>query len=176
MNRNPTDNKYLTLRSGLIRSPQSDVVICALDKYFEARPKQITSIKRDPRDQMRIIINYALKFKIPVNFDEGSVDIKLDNGNYIWQDIWSKLLSIGIMANPPREAACLYQYMHSVKGTVPAGTVIRPSSHFSGDAFDIDGIVGEILDKAMKDEPEIGIASYLVEHSNDCTHVNVKEA
>lgn len=172
---NPENNKNLTLRGGLIRSPQTDAVIARLDPYFAGNPRQVTSIGRDPRDQMRIITNYALKLGIPVNFGLEDVDIKLDNGQYIWQEVWSKLLKAGIMINPPRTAACLYSYIHPSKGMIDAGTVIPPSSHFTGLAFDIDGLVDDVIDKARAENPDIGINSYLVERANDCTHVNVKE-
>jgi hypothetical protein len=171
----PDNNLFLKFRKGVIRTAETDPVIARLDRHFGHfnSQREITSIKRDPRDQLRIIINYALRMKIKVNCSENDLDLKLENGQYIWQEPWSRILESGIIANPPLVAATLYDYKHPVKGIVKAGTVIQPSSHFTGRAFDISGQVGNIIEYALKEEPGIGIRSYLIERQQDCTHCNV---
>lgn len=179
--KNPFENKWLRLHKDVMLGTETtSFVICLLDKYFE-RAKTVayvTSILRDPVKQLQIIIDYAKKYKLPVNFTKTDVDTKTNARYYVWQHTWSKLLSLGVIISPPRPAICLEDYI--VGGVNKKGAIIMPSPHFTGKAFDIgggkEGVLNklEILKNAMSDQ-EIRslIKRYLIEHNNNCIHIDV---
>ena len=174
------ENKYLKIADGVILTSQIDSVITRLDSYFKTAGmiRYVISGLREKTDQLRIIIDYANSYKLPVDYTKDDTEKKLDDGTYVWQQTWSDLLDKGLLINPPNAAKCLGTYKH--------GQIIQPSSHFRGVAFDISGSKGNtpserastvddelkvVLD-AMAD-PKLGIRSYTVERANNCLHINV---
>jgi hypothetical protein len=160
-------NKFLTVLPGVVLTRAIDNVIAALDVHFESLPSDVTSGLRMPEDQLRIIINYAKKRGISVDFTQKDINSRDTSGQYVWQFVWSKLLDTGLLINPPIAAACLGTYKH--------GQIIQPSSHFRGTAFDIDGMDIDVKERvilmAMADG--IPIYSYVIERENNCVHINV---
>lgn len=187
---NPENNKWLKLREGIIRTPSTDIVICKLDPFFGEvnHTASVTSIKREPTDQLRIIKNYILQKHLDKDYPEiftcGLDDKTLYQGKevYKWQLGWSKLLNIGVIINSPYEAEVLLDYFKNVAGSTnkvnKKGSVIRPSVHFLGLAFDISGGSNnvddeiKIISEAMKRDKKLGIINYVSERENNCCHVN----
>lgn len=171
-------NKYLIVKRDVqLGSIETSKTIYLLDKFFgeEKYVAYVTSILRDPIKQLDLIISYAKKYNISVNFSKTDVDTKIGD-LYIWQDVWSRLLEIGVIISPPRDAICLRDYIRN--GINKKGQLIKASPHFTGYSFDIAGnltkIVG-ILNKAKSQDNALKflIKNYLVEHQNGCIHVDV---
>jgi hypothetical protein len=179
----PTKNEWLKLRPNIIRGfEEVDKVIVRLDKYFGMFKHEawVTSIVRLPSDQLRIIIDYANKHNIPVNFKVEDVEKKLPNGNYIWQETWSLLLNKGIIINPPIAAKVLHDYIKN--GENRKGQIIPPSPHFFGRCFDISGSSNgiddelKIINSAITQDPILGklILKITPERVNNALHIDVK--
>jgi len=181
-------NSFLKISPGVVLTEKIDNVIFKLDRAFEKNKviRYVVSAVRTPDKQLNLIIQYAKAKGVRANFTEDDVDTKTDDGLYIWQETWSKLLQLGILINPPREAKCLYSYKHPSKGVVAAGTLIKPSPHFLGIAFDISAtrnvpepqIEGSlekivlIVQNAIIEDKTLGIYSYQVEREQECMHIN----
>lgn len=98
---------------------------------------------------------------------------------YGWQLLWSKLLNIGIIINPPIEAEVLFDYISG--GVNKKGITIKESVHSKGLAFDISG--GEDHDPSnelarVKQALEAklpGLKGYTLERKNNCLHVDCEE-
>lgn len=183
-------NAWLKVAPGVTLTERIDAVIVRLDEYFHTWGSQriVTSGFRLKQDQVKLIIDYAKKKGIQLwdNARPEDGDLRAA-GTYVWQMTWSKLLAAGVVINPPREAAVLKDYKKSNGVLVYAGTLLQPSAHMSGRAFDISGRQGdqegsvaasvtdelEIIKDALKSDPDIGIASYVAERENNCLHVNV---
>jgi hypothetical protein len=177
------DLKNLTFRPGVIRTLATDLVIERLDPFFGAagHRAEITSVLRTQESQLQVITDYArmrsiLKPGEKLNF----ADVVEHGGKSVprWQLVWSTLLSLGVLINPPRSAAVLTDYFKD--GENRKGQIIQPSSHFLGKAFDIGGRGGDprtaqdeydIIMKAAK--TGIGIKSVVLERANNCVHCNV---
>jgi hypothetical protein len=184
-NMKASENKFLIVRSGVKLTPIIEPVICALDKYYEefGIKALVTSGLRNPEDQLEIIrsylVNKGLKDSHPECFGH-KVDEKFVVAGkeqygllYSWQTGWSKLLSIGVIVNPPLAAHCIYDYMRN--GVNKKGLVINGSPHFKGTAFDIgggaDGIATELkpIQKALEDKLP-GLINILPERENNAIH------
>jgi hypothetical protein len=176
------ENKFLIVRSGVKLTPIIEPVICALDKYFEAINKKalVTSGERNPADQLQIIRGYLLNKGLKDQFHEAfskGVDDKVVTETYgeiyTWQLGWSKLLNIGVIINPPKQAACLLDYLRN--GVNKKGLIINGSPHFRGTAFDIggndNGISDELpaIQKALADKLP-GLVGHLPERENNAIH------
>lgn len=179
----PKQNKWLLLSDNIKLGSQTvNIVICQLDKYFEqAKLKAyVTSIYRSPEDQLRIIINYAKKNNLQVQFSEKDYDTMQSNGLYVWQETWSLLLNKGIIVNPPLSAKVLFDYVRDGKNK--KGEIIPPSPHFFGNCFDIGGGANGIQDElnvinyAIKTDKDLLIKDFLIEKNNNCIHINVKRS
>lgn len=186
------DNKFLTVKEGVVLTPIIEPVIVALDKYFEAANQKayVSSGLRNPLSQLNTIRKYirlkGLDLKYPVAM-ACMVEERIDWGGrnlYAWQPAWSKLLNLGVIINPPMRAEVLFDYFHPQDPkTNRKGRMINPSPHFRGTAFDIGGRMGD--DSTIKDELPIvmkafkegvkGMVNVLPEHNNNCIHVDVKK-
>ena len=186
--------KWIIYTEGVIRTPQTDVVIEKLEPYFEKAGfiGRVTSVLRDRNSQLAVIQQLAEAHKLIL--DGFELDFTLGTtfqGKEVpyWQLVWSKLLENGIIVNPPEPAVCLTDYIsHDVN---KKGQIIQPSPHFSGNCFDMGGRVildgnndliekieevYQILLKATADN--VGIAktdsSPFIEHGNNCVHSLIK--
>lgn len=183
-----TDNKFLLLKPSVVLTPIIEPVICALDKYFEKANKiaYVTSGKRNPEGQLQIIRGYIEKKGFKDEFKEAfnkGVHDKFTHEKfgsiYSWQLGWSKLLSVGVIINPPCAAACLLDYIRD--GINKKGRIINGSPHFNGTAFDIGGAdngIGDetaILMQALKDRVP-GLMNVLPERENNANHIDCKIA
>lgn len=190
MKMNPENNKFLRLKPGVVRTLSTDIVIVKLDPYFEEKNQTayVTSIRRLPEDQLRIIQSYARQYGVDKEFPEvincevNSKIIVNTKEVYKWQRAWSRLLNKGVIINPPIAAECLFDYYKN--GVNKKGEIIQPSTHFYETAFDIGGMGGEdktpndeleIISGAMAQDPNLGITSFLLERNNNCLHINVKK-
>ena len=179
-------NKFLKIRPGVELTPLLDRVASKLEPFF-AEAKHIayvTSGKRNPEDQLRIIKDYVKRKNIQDEFIEGA---KLGSqvswkGKiiYSWQLAWSKLLNAGVIINPPLRAEVLLDYINK-SGVNRKGAFLNPSVHFSGLALDIGGGANSIGDetaivkKAIVSKTIPEIVSIVPERENNCLHINVRE-
>ncbi len=160
-------NQYLKVRKGVLLTDKLDFVISKIDEYFKDYPREVVSGLRTKENQLRIIINYANTEHLPVMFCQHDFDLKQD-GIYIWECTWQKLLDKGYKINPPNTA--VYN-----SRTIYMSTHIVP-----GNAFDIgspaqlerDNIAG-IINFVMAKEPGL-IQSFTEEPKNGCFHINIK--
>ena len=184
------DNSNLLIAKDVVLTSAIDIVIAKMDQYFKkvGITRYVVSGYRGPDHQLQLIINYAKQYNIPVDFTHDDYTKKESDGNYVWQDTWSKLLSLnfpkpGILINPPIESRCLYDYLNPNKGVVHAGTTISASMHQIGFAFDISGknekgiadldSVIRVYQLAKTINPYLGIPSVTIERAQDCLHCNV---
>lgn len=182
---NALNNKFLKVNKGVALTSIIEPVIVALDKYFrEANlTANVTSGERTSGDQLRIIRNYCIQFKVDEEFPEiktcGVLD-KTDYGDgkkiFTWQKAWSRLLNKGIIVNPPLQANCLFDYFRD--GVNKKGQIINQSPHYYGKAFDIGGGIDhdptnelEVIKKALADKLP-GLKGYLLERKQNCLHVD----
>lgn len=181
----PINNKFLTFKSGVIRTEHTDPVIARLEPYFMARNHHalVTSVFRDPDAQLREIKELARKFGVDMIHPEIThcvpAERMLWNGKtvYQWQPAWSKLLSIEVIVSPPLDAEALFDYWKN--GINKKGQMIMASLHQLGTEFDIGGRGGQnktvtdeidIVKWAMRDDSKIGIRAITIERKNNCLH------
>ncbi len=187
---NPANNKFLLLNPDCVRTPDTDVVICLLDKYFAMKNHKafVTSIKRTPEKQLYLIRQAAIQKGLDKKYPEAmtcDIDEKDEKGYYKWQMLWSHLLNLGYIINPPIAAEVLMDYIDTKTGINKKGRIIPPSVHFYGLAFDIGGRGGS--DKTVNDEVEVveyaksvddelrkRIKEIKIERDNNCVHIGVK--
>lgn len=182
-----SENKYLTVLSGVVLNDANEEVICLLDPEFEKHDirASVTSCIRTYDQQLEIIRKEAIKVGLMAehplleHFDLNTV-VEF-NGKLIpvWQEIWSECLSRGVMVNPPTPTACLFPYTKPNGEKRHAGNVVPTSAHQQGKAFDIGG--GNMLDAivvvvsaAFTAQTISGIKGYLKEPTNNCCHVDVR--
>lgn len=182
----PTKNKWLLLAIGAIRTSATDTVIVKLEPYFAEKQHRavVTSILRTPESQLELIRRESIKrgtnneFPLIASCTLTTI-ANLKTGIYVWQQAWSRLLSLGYIINPPIAAVVLFDYWNNGKNK--KGELIHPSGHFTGRCFDIGGRGGldntpvdevEIISGAMARNPRIGVRSFLLERENNCLHVN----
>ena len=161
-------NNFLTVAPGVVLSPIADAVVVAMDPIFQKAGAQrvVCSGKRNPGDQMSIIINEARRRSILVNFAAGDILKKLGGAfgpqdGYVWQDVWSKLLVAGFMVAPPVDARCVYEYKRPLLDgtfeTIKADSTRLASGHFYND-FDISGRRGvQTLSQAASIDDETAV-------------------
>ena len=177
------DNKFLTVRKGVVLTENIDPVIAALDIYFQnANLKAVvTSGFRSPEDQLRIIrsavINHRLADEFPGVFDD--IGKKVQYGGeeiYSRQLGWSKLLNPNFIVNPPYDAKVLFDYVRPGSKENKKGKMIYQSPHTRGTAFDIgggpDGLDNELA--VIKAANVKGLKGYLLERNNNCLHVDCR--
>jgi hypothetical protein len=185
--------KWLMVRDSVILTPIITPVILGMDLEF-AEAKQtgiVTSGKRDPMKQLRIIQDYAIANHIDGEFPlikstSMVLTARVIFGTqtvYWWQPAWSRLLNLGIIINPPLRAAQLFDQFRDGKYYSLAGTMIDPSEHFDGTCFD----VGDGLDEDHTIEGELvvvraalvkklpGLKSITVERKQNCIHCVCEE-
>lgn len=175
------ENKFLTVTTTFVTNPLLETVLIKLDKHFEkAGLKALaTSGVRTAEDQLRIIRDYLTKKGLHKTYPEamhGPVTNKLSTGEYIWQMGWSALLNCGIIINPPLKAVLLMDYISG--GINKKGKEFNQTMHANGLCLDIgggaDGLTNEVavVKEAQSEIPEI--VSYVVEHNNNCLHLNLR--
>jgi len=173
-------NKHLIVLSSVILTPAIDVAICNMDDYFgRAGIKgNVTSGLRDAERQLKVIRDYLTKKGLHTKYKDAmncKVTDKLPNGNYVWQDAWSNLLSVGLIINPPLQAKLTMDYIKN--GVNRKGAVFNQTPHASGLAFNIGGGPNGINDeaipvKAAADAKMPGLLNYLLERDNNAIHCN----
>lgn len=179
---------YLTYRPTVRKTPAITRTSELLDPFFEGELSEITSGLRSPADQLNIIFEKADRWKIREDFPEvlanihNSIDftVHIDEINrdlFWWQRLWSKLLNIGDIVNPPYPAEVIFDYFRPGSQDNKKGEIIQISPHQRGTAFDIGG-GNNLLEKAkrvMKAHQSQGcfIKSLLLEHINNSVHVDV---
>jgi hypothetical protein len=190
---NALKNEWLLIRAGVILTPSIELVIVKLDEWFRQYQcrSYVTSGLRDPKSQFRIIQQAAISHGLVKEFPRiisASIDSMMvyeEQSVPVWLPVWSRLLSIGFLVNPPIAECCLFDYVHPEKGKIPAGTLIRPSPHFKGTAFDIGGR-GESQDQTIQDELDIlklafdsgtihHLLSYTIERDNNALHCDCQK-
>jgi len=174
-------NKNLIVRHHVVLNDNLDMVIAALDPYFEGTKGYVTSGIRTKEDQLDIICKYALLKGIDHEFPAillsrvDSHTMFQGKSVYSWQGAWSRLLNRGIIINPPLPAAPLFDY-YSGSGN-KKGILIGQSPHMRGTAFDIGGGSNGIDDElkvlriAIPEIPKI--RNIKVERDNNAIHVDI---
>lgn len=186
MNWKSVNNKYLIVNQGVELTKHIDPVIFDLDKEFEKEGlfARVTSGKRDPNSQLRIIRTALTNNRLANLFDEAFEDLTYTftwHGKivYGWQPGWSKLLNIGFIVNPPIAAECLMDYYRPGSSVNRKGQIIGTSPHFLGTAFDVSGGANGIGNEAAviaRSKGKIkGIKGYLLERNNNAIHVDCLE-
>ena len=109
--------KFLKLRDGVKLTKSIERTIEAIDPYFENEHSYISSGLRSQEDQLRIIGGKAKRHWIDEKFPEwkkfdGNIpelEVDVDGSKHFWwQRVWSELLKIGDIVNPPIPAAVLF--------------------------------------------------------------------
>lgn len=174
----PTLNMFLTLAPGVVRTPETDKVICNLDARFAMKGIRgtVTSIKRTAEKQLEIIKDLCDDHKVRIDADCKVKDQVMFGSRlvYAWQVAWSRLLNKGVIVNPPLAAEVLFDYF--VGGENRIGKIIQPSPHFKGKSFDIGARDNfdeklDVVKEASKDR-SCGIRAVTVERKNNCIHVD----
>lgn len=157
-------NEYLN--SALVR----------MDPYWPPDSEIATSGVRVPADSLRIIRGYLKEYGLDKVYPDAmtcELEAKLENGEYIWQLPWSRLLNKNVIINPPLPAKCLLDYIRN--GVNKKGRIIDQSPHIprlgKPGAIDLSGIDSETIVKRLI-EDEI-IRGYLLERANNCIHMDV---
>ncbi len=178
------ENKFLIVWPNVVLNPLIETVILKLEKHFEKVGLKafITSGVRTADDQLHIIQKYlktkGMDKKYPEAISCAKSTDKLPNGQYAWQMGWSALLNCGIIINPPLKAILLMDYVSG--GINKKGKEFNQTMHANGLCVDIgggaDGLSNEVavVKQAQSDIPEI--ISFVVEHNNNCLHLNLKQA
>src|SRR3990172_2220519 len=164
------------LRPGVKTTPAIIAALKAIDEYAHGFIIDVSSGLRTPEEQLSIIGKYAAfqGVRFP-EYEPGNVLEKVyvadeNRDLYRWQRVWSRLLNLGIIINPPLAAEVLEDYIRD--GINKKGLLIPGSPHYSGNDFDISGgrggmhmteITG-ILKKAKQGGAPVRY--YLVERQN----------
>lgn len=182
-----SENKYLTVRPGVVLTPTLEDTICLLDPWFENHNLKaiVTSGVRTYDEQLRIIKQRALACGLGAEHpDLAHADLNtpiMFDGKLIpmWQLVWSEALVRGQMVNPPTPTACLFPYTKPDGGKRAAGNIVPTSPHQRERAFDIGG--GNSLDSVVVVVSEAFIsktiptlAGYLKEPAQGCCHCDVR--
>jgi hypothetical protein len=178
---NARNNTNLIVLPKVVLTPIIEPVIVQLDaKYREAGLiAYVTSGLRTPLNQLQIIQDYLVQKGI-AKFYPVCMSCKVDDTMtwegrtvYNWQPAWSKLLSIGLIINPPKKAMCLMDSFRK-DGSNRKGQLINPSPHFKGGSFDVGGGDNGIADETKVTAPWVGVLpglSYILpERENNCLH------
>lgn len=131
-----TDYIKLNIEDGVITNPAIDNVLANLDNFlvnsdkWSDFPIWISSGVRTPQSQLALIKSYAIKKGLELP------DL-LTMDNFI--PVWSKLLNVGIIINPPIDSHCIYDYWKLVNGVKVnhKGYLIPTSPHIKGTAFNV---------------------------------------
>lgn len=181
--------KNFKLRGGAILTPAISRTVELMDKYFEGEESEITSGLRTPQDQLGIIMQKAVRHGKDAEFSEfvdgvrnrWEIDktVHIDEINrdlFWWQRLWSRLLSVSDIVNPPIPAEVMFDYFRPGSTVNKKGEVIQLSPHQRGLAFDIGG--GQNLLNKSKcvikaiNSGECFIKNWLLEHINNACHID----
>jgi hypothetical protein len=187
----PLRNTNLIVRKGVVLTPTISKVITRADEFFRKASikSYVTSGLRDPASQMRIILDAGWARGLQKEWPQlqgatgETTVIHAGQSTPLWYVVWGRLLTIGFMVNPPIESKTPFGYVHPSGRRIPEGTVIQPSAHFKGIAFDVGGSGGSVA--TIDDElacleaaksAKIGIVRILAERENNAVHVDCEEA
>lgn len=186
------NNHWLVLDrsdSGILRVDLNkllDGVIYSLDPVFESLQLRgvVTSGVRTRQKQIEIIRQKALRHNLDsiyLDIVTGDLEqeVMVGSGKQpYWQILWSQLLSIGEIVNPPQAARAEYDYVHPARGIIRAGHLVGVSPHQLGKAFDIARGDLSLIDHALTHARQIGIPNikgWLIEPVNNCVHCDCEE-
>lgn len=191
---NSESNRWLVLdrdnqgKIKIVLTKTIDTVIYGLEPIFQDKRVRavVTSGYRSREKQLELILQKALQnsVAIPGVPDLATADLNAEivfegEQTKLWHLVWSKLLSLEVMINPPEPARAKFAYK---RGGVdkPAGNLVGISPHQLGNAFDaaradLDRIA-EVLEEAKKVGVP-GLHGWLVERnkSNRAVHVDCRE-
>lgn len=182
--------KYLIPTECFLFSPEIERTTAFMDEFFKDNCAYLTSGLRTESDQLRIIIKKVIEmglskeFKDDVKEEAHRRSLKAETSFegkivYWWQPMWSKLLSLGFLVNPPIKAVCLHDYFRKSTGENMKGKEIDVSLHSKGLAFDIGGgkNLNEVAKCVMraKQSGSDFFHSYVVERVNNAVHVNCNQ-
>jgi len=178
------NNKYLTVRPGVMLNEITDPVIAALDEAFKDLPSEVSSGHRPPEHQLQVIKDLAKQHNVGNEvmgfYNCAYTDKAFFAGRllYTWQVAWSRLLEKGVRANPPLPADVLFDYIRN--GINKRGETIGPSEHEAlpetgRAAFDISTPNQQqqraaIIQNNIGKTP--GLRAYTIEGEQACVHVS----
>ena len=175
------------IRPGVVTTPTIIETLEAIDPFTHGVILDVTSGLRTPEQQLSIIGKYAVFHSAyyaeyePGNVYDRVLVPELGRKVYRWQRVWSKLLNLGIIINPPLAAEALDGYIRD--GVNKIGQLIQGSPHYSGQAFDLSGGPRGALLRSVENVLFLAkhggapIRRFLVERQNNAIHVDcaVKE-
>ena len=181
---------WLNYALGVRKTPAITRSVDLLNQYFDGLSSEVTSGLRTPTDQLTIILKKMATHGLDNDFPEvknclgSGIDyiVHIDDINrdlFWWQRVWSKLLSIGDIVNPPVPAEVMFDYFRPGSSSNKKGEIIQISPHMHGLAFDI-GAEANLLDRAKRvmkayESGECFIKSFLCERINNAVHVDVQQ-
>ena len=180
------NNKWLVVRRGVILTPSIEPVIVELDGYFEAVQliAYVTDGLRTRKDQIELIRRKALRHSLQniyLDLETANLEQIVAAGKQnqpYWQILWSQLLSIGELINPPEPAIAEFDYIHPKRGHIPAGHLVGTSPHFKGTSFDVgggkDGISQEVAVLEGAIERVHGLLDITPEPMNNAIHCDCR--
>lgn len=179
----------ITIRKTAVLDERQKKVIKAIEPFTTGMDMEVTRGHDTPRGQLQTIAKYARQNGVyfpefsPDIVDIGLiVDIPIVGRVRTWERVWSKLLSIGVIINPPLAGKCLFPYVRA-SGESMLGKMIDPSPHikelddpkpcpidFSAKVNGISNIklATQILNKAK--DAGAGIRFVKPEIRNACVH------
>lgn len=169
------ENKNLLVPESIVLTPELDIVLQHIDKYWPPASETVTSGLRQPEDQLRIIRRYLKVKGIEKDYPVAmtcTIEQKIEREGkeyYAWQFAWSRLLNLGVIINPPFPAEVLEDYFRNRVNK--KGQTIQQSPHTRGKAFDLSGLDSLTIVKRLLEDKQI--RGYLVERENNCIHVDI---
>ena len=179
---------YLQYREPIHKTPAITRAAECIDPFFKDCPSEITSGWRYPIEQLQIIMQKAARHEIIELFPEYKLAIgagvehmvfvpELNEKCYWWQRVWSKLLNIGDIVNPPVTAEAIFDYYRPGSLENKRGKMIPISRHQRGLALDIGG-GKDLLARAQrvmeaKQSGNCFIHDFLIERINNAIHIDV---
>ena len=183
-------NNFLTLRPGAIITPRIDGVLVAYEPYFAGMGvhREVTSGYRSPMSQLTTILNMCEQAGIECNVQPSDVAARDNAGQYVWRMAWGALLLKGFIVNPPFACPCPVPYIRKATGEDMYGKIMNATPHSvpppDTPCFDLGirtpgkqdynfDLTARVLDSAKTYWEKIGIRDYLLEHAQDCCHINL---
>jgi hypothetical protein len=180
----------ITKKPGAVFDPNQLAVLSHIEPFTTGMDLLATRGHSSPQEQIATIENFAQQHGCLAKFPEfipgGPVDVKKDVPGaglvYHWQRLWSWLLHIGLVVNPPENAICLFEYERP-SGEQMKGKVIHSSTHIVGEengqwpidfSQKVNGVpnihlVEQLMIKAKA--AGAGIQFIKVETGNGCVHI-----
>jgi hypothetical protein len=171
-------NKFLTIAAGVILTDDLDDFAVSLDPHFELFGVHaiITSAVRTEASQMELIRKKAIECNLTFAWPVETMNMEElvewgDKTVPFWQVVWSQLLSIGQMINPPIPAKAEFEYIHADGRHIPPGHEVGISEHQEKKAIDIARNELHLIEKCLDHAKLSGVnLKYLIEPKNGCVH------